>query len=114
MNDRREWLRNFEPIPLGKWLVNVANDHHSLWVAGVGDIDIEYLIEGRRIKGVIKQVLYIPELKKNVFSIGQVADKNIKTTYSKEECQTTNSVGKILMVGKKIRCISWLLKPSHQ
>jgi hypothetical protein len=39
-------------------------------VQGVGDINITRLVDGVQKKGVLQNVLYIPDLRRNLFSIG--------------------------------------------
>ena len=38
----------------------------------------------------IKKVLFIPDLRKNLFSVGQAADKGFTTTYTKHSCYLTS------------------------
>ena len=62
LTERREWFSTFKPIPSGQWFVAVADDR-DIWVRGVGDIKIMKTIDGKKKPGLLKQVLFIPELK---------------------------------------------------
>ena len=69
MTERCDWFATFKNIPPGTWAVAVADDR-DLWVRGIGDIHITRLIDGEQKKGILKKVLFIPELRRNLFSIG--------------------------------------------
>ena len=69
MTERRDWFATFKNIPTGTWAVAVADDR-DLWVRGIGDIHITRLINGEHKKGILKKVLFIPDLRRNLFSIG--------------------------------------------
>lgn len=73
MTDRREWFTNFESIDHGRWPVTVA-DNHNIWVRGRGDILIDRHINGVYVQGVLKNVIYIPEIGRNLFSVGLVSE----------------------------------------
>lgn len=60
MSERRDWFSKFTLISASEWSVAVADDS-SLWVLGIGDIDITRTVDGRQKKGVLKNVLYIPD-----------------------------------------------------
>ena len=62
MTEHRDWFSTFKDIPSGMWSVVVA-DNRDLWVRGVGDINIMRLIDGVYKKGVLKKVLFIPDLR---------------------------------------------------
>jgi hypothetical protein len=69
MTDHKEWFTDLEEYPPGRHSVLVANDR-SLLVQGIGDINIQRTINKVTKRGILKGVLYIPNLKRNLFSIG--------------------------------------------
>lgn len=68
MTDHRDWFSTFTPIPKGHWSVVVADDQ-NIWVQGKGDIEITRTVNGKEKHGILRKVLYIPELRRNL-SIG--------------------------------------------
>jgi hypothetical protein len=73
MTDRRDWFSYLKEYQSGQHSVMVADDH-SLPVQGKGDINIERTVNGITRPGILKNVLYIPDLKRNLFSIGQATE----------------------------------------
>ena len=68
VTERREWFSTFKLIPSGWWSGAVADDK-DFWVRGVGNIKIVRTIDGEKKPWLLKQILFIPELKRNSFSI---------------------------------------------
>jgi transposase InsO family protein len=89
MTDKLEWFSNFTEIPKGRWPVMIA-DNRKLWARGFGDIRVECLTDWGRETRTIRKVLYVPELRKNLFSVGQAADRGFITTYTKHTCYLTS------------------------
>lgn len=85
MSDNRAAFINFKEIPKGTWPVAIANEL-SLWVLGKGDIKIKRRAHDQWLDGTLHDVLYIPDLITNLFSIGRAADKGIVTIYRKNTC----------------------------
>jgi hypothetical protein len=86
MSDRKDWFINLTEIPEGKHKVMVADDR-CLSVKGRGDILIDRTVAGVVKKGILKQVLYIPELKRNLFLIGQATEMGLSFMSTKEKCE---------------------------
>jgi len=61
----------FEPIAHERWSVTVA-DNYNIWVHGRGDTLIDRYINGVYVHGILKNVIYIPEIGRNLFSVGLV------------------------------------------
>lgn len=100
MLDNRAAFINFKEIPKGTWPVAIANEQ-SLWVLGKGDIKIKRRAHDQWLDGTLHDVLYIPDLRTNIFSIGRAADRGIVTIYRKNTCQMIgdNGDGDILLTG---------------
>jgi hypothetical protein len=100
MSDNRAAFINFKEIEKGKWLVAIANEQ-NLWVLGKGDIKIKRRAHDKWLDGTLHDVLYIPDLRTNLFSIGRVADRGVVTIYRKNTCQMIgdNGEGDILLTG---------------
>ena len=74
MSGRKDWFVNLKPSM--KNMVKFANDN-TLEAEGIGDVMIMRKY-GKR--SVISNVLYIPCMKSNLLSIGQLVEKNYKVT----------------------------------
>ena len=61
MPDCREWFSTFTPIAAETWTVAVADDR-NLCVLGTSNIDILLSINDQQKRGVLKNVLYVPDL----------------------------------------------------
>lgn len=69
MTCRRDWIMDFEETETGK--VRMGNDTYSE-VKGIGNIRVENA-DGSTI--LLSQVRYIPEMSKNLISLGTLEDK---------------------------------------
>ena len=100
MSDNRAAFIDFQEIPKGTWPVAIANEQ-NLWVQGKGNIRIRRRAHNQWLDGILQNVLYIPELRTNLFSIGRAADRGIITIYRKNVCQmiADNGDGEILLTG---------------
>lgn len=103
MTEHREWFSTFEPIAPGTWSVKVADDR-QLWVRGVGNIEIIRTIDGKQRNGLLHKVLYIPELRRNLFSIGLTSKAGLSFQTFGEQCALYRNFGKgpKVMEGRQI------------
>ena len=86
MTDQRSWFTNFTSVPAGTWPVQAVGGH-TAFVEGIGDIPIEIQIQNQWERGTLTDVLYVPTLQINLFSISSTAFKNVNTLYTKTGCQ---------------------------
>ena len=97
MSDQRHWFTNFTTVPAGTWPVQVVAGH-TTFVEGIGDIPIEIYIRNQWEHGMLTDVLYVPTLQRNLFSVSSAAFKNVDTMYTKTGCQMLTD-GVVLMEG---------------
>ena len=93
MTEHRNWFTTFKPIPSGTWSVTIADDR-NLWVQGIGDIIITRTVDRVYKKGVLQKVLYIPELRRNLFSIGLASKADLSFQTVGEKCALFQDFGK--------------------
>lgn len=97
MTYRREFLHNFQPrlncVRLG--------DRSELSVQGVGTVKIQKLIEGKGYDSTINDVLYVPELKRNLFSEGVVTSKGFSVTKSQDKAIIVDNEGSVMATAIK-------------
>lgn len=92
MSDCRENFMDMREVPNGTWYVLIANDQR-LWVRGVGKIHIERWIDEQWHLGYLQEVLYVPKLQTNLYSIGAAADRGVVTIYEKDGCTLIDEDG---------------------
>lgn len=69
MTDQRSTLWNFEPVVANSWSVEGIGGV-KLFVHGKWDIHLTSKVNGKTLRGTIREVLYVPDIGTNLFSIG--------------------------------------------
>ena len=93
MTEHRHWISTFQDVPHGTWSVVVADDR-DLWVRGLGDINITRIVDGIEKRGILKKVLYIPNLRRNLFSIGLVSKAGLSFQTLGDKCVLYADMGR--------------------
>lgn len=93
MTEHRNWFSTFKTIPSGTWSVTVADDR-DIWVRGIGDINITRIIDGVHKRGVLTKVLFIPDLRRNFFSIGLASKAGLSFQTLGDKCALYKDLGK--------------------
>src|SRR4051812_29914599 len=91
MSRRKDWFVNIKPSM--KNIVKFANDN-TLAPEGIGDVTIMRK-DGKR--SVIFNVLYIPGMKSNLLSIGQLVEKNYKVSIEDKMMKVVNASGRLIL-----------------
>lgn len=68
MSDQQQFFKNFSSIERGSRYVTGIG-HKKLPVLGKGDIEVETTVRGAKQSSTLKDVLYIPDIGTNLFSI---------------------------------------------
>lgn len=63
-------------MPEGVHTVQIADDT-KIWVRRKDNIQIRCLVDGRYQTGLMRDVLFVPKLKRNLFSLGLVSERNL-------------------------------------
>ncbi|KYQ48808.1 hypothetical protein ALC60_12138 [Trachymyrmex zeteki] len=98
MTFRRDWFDTFETIDDKSVLITVGNNN-IVYARGRGSIKILSMVNGKEREGTLYNVLWIPELGRNLLSIGASARHGNKTIIDKNLIKIVNHRGKLLMVG---------------
>ena len=91
MSGRKDWFVNIKPST--KNMVKFANDN-TLAAEGIGDVMI---IRKDGKKSVISNVLYIPGMKSNSLSIGQLVEKNYKVSIEDKLMRVVDANGRLIL-----------------
>jgi len=97
MTYKKEWFKELKEIPYGKHPVSLGNNQ-IVYALGKGNIDIYSFVNNEQISAMLKEVLYVPDLKKNLFSIGQAANNGLTIMYYNNQCKMSLN-NKILIKG---------------
>ncbi|UYV79065.1 hypothetical protein LAZ67_17000981, partial [Cordylochernes scorpioides] len=95
MTNRIDWFSEFNELD-EEYQVKLG-DNHVINASGKGTILISCYVDGEWTKGILKNVLYVPEIRKNLFSAGEATNLGNKIITEKETCN-------IFMNDKKVAC----------
>ena len=84
MTFHREWFINFKRFSEAKHVR--IGDGTLLEVSGEGEIDVLLLSENGWKERYLKNVLYVPGIKVNLFSTTSALEKGFTFTSTKNEC----------------------------
>lgn len=79
MTYRREWLTDYRPIKNGGTIA--LGDNEECNIAGEGTVLIERFVNNKWRETRIKNVLHVPKLKKNLFSVGACTNKDLEVRF---------------------------------
>jgi len=77
MTYKREFFSSFESIPPGTWKVTGIGGV-ELEATGKGSINITSLVNGQKIEGTFNNVLLVPGLAVNLFSVGLATEAGVE------------------------------------
>lgn len=104
MSYRREWFENFiemaEPVTVG--------NGEQIMARGKGDINILAFNRNEWIRKRVMGVLFVPELKKNLFSSGKVTDRGYQLNMDNKGCELLKD-GNVVAVGVRRRGLFQML-----
>ena len=78
MTGQRSFFTTYREIPPGTWKVNGIGGVELL-AKGIGFIDITAVVNGGKLCGELREVLYVPGIGASLFSIGQQQQREWKT-----------------------------------
>lgn len=84
MTNRRDAFISFKPLDEENVVV-VANNN-TLKVKGVGDINVEQVLDGKTEDVSITNVLYVPNICANLLSVSQLVAKGFTIKFDDSEC----------------------------
>jgi hypothetical protein len=86
MTDQRHLFNSFIPVTTGnRPVIGIGTDNAPLNVQGHGTIKIRSKVDGTWHEGTLHNVLYVPNIGVNLFSIGAAADMGLTFTIDKKK-----------------------------
>ena len=99
MSSRREWFDIYKDTPPSP--IRTA-DGGTIIATGVGTIDLN-LKTGQRIsEAYLDEVLYIPDLHGNLFSLNKMVKLGNKATFDLKDCTITSKSGKTITIATRV------------
>lgn len=95
---RKEWLTDFREEKDGTTVS--LGDNEACEIIGRGNVLIKKLVDGVWCDGVIEDVLYVPKLRKNLFSVGVCTKKGLEVRFRGQTVQVVQD-GAVVASGAK-------------
>lgn len=100
MTPCREFFTDLTPLEGAA--VEIANNM-TIPAVAIGCIRFNWEYQGRKGEGILKNVLYVPELAKNLFSVHAAVVNGVDVNFTLGQCVlTAKSTGQIVAMGPHI------------
>lgn len=99
MTYHREWFSDFRKLS-EKRVVEIA-DEHCLDIVGTGTILIEARVNNQWETRRLENVLYVPQIKRNLISTAVLTDKGMQVIIQADGCKLIDKTGKVVAVGER-------------
>lgn len=100
MTSHKEWFTTFKQLPNKDINIQIG-DNSFVYAEGIGSISVKALVNGELEQCVLENTLYVPNLKKNLFSVGAATSKNLKVTFDNRQIEIFNR-SKLVATGAKM------------
>ena len=105
MSCNKSWIKNYNEFSVPESVR--LGDNRTVEALGKGSIWLRVKADGKYIHAELSEVLYVPSLAKNLFSVRAVVDKNLTVIFKDEKCTILNSNGDVMGTGKRmVSCLS--------
>lgn len=95
---RRDWLVSYRPKCDGSTIV--LGDDRECAVVGEGTVHVKRLINNKWVDAQIHDVLYVPEMGKNLYSVGLCTTRGLEVQF-KNDLVKVRRDGEVIVVGVK-------------
>lgn len=109
MTSHKDWFKTFNAIQVEDSYVQIG-DNSIVKAEGIGSIELLALVDGKWEPRTLENTLYIPKLRKNLFSVGAVTKRGMKVSFDDKRMEVRNS--RLVAVGIKMdnQCYKMLFK----
>lgn len=98
MTFRRDWFMFFQPINDKSVPITIGNND-IVYAKGRGNIKIVSTVNGKKREDILYNVFWIPDLSRNLFSIGASNSHSNKTIFEADQIKIVNRKGQTIMIG---------------
>lgn len=98
MTSHREWFTQYESISKNSLSITIG-DSTMLYAAGRGQVAVDVMIDGRKIRYTLSNVLHVPGIKRNLFSIGAATDLGVEAKLGQRELKLFRN-GALIATGR--------------
>jgi 23S rRNA-/tRNA-specific pseudouridylate synthase len=91
----------FQNIAQNDLLLNLAN-HSFTKIRGTGNVKIKVSNENNLRSVNLNNVMYVPDLRSNLLSVGKITDKGSTVIFENNKVYILDKDGKEIMIGQKI------------
>ena len=100
MSDQFHLFSNYQAVKNGSWPVKVVGCSNNLLQAkGMGDITIQINVNEEWHSGILKNVLFVPDLAVNLFSVQSATKAGLRVLFNNDRV-TISKGEKIVAVGE--------------
>ncbi|XP_065063359.1 uncharacterized protein LOC135689926 [Rhopilema esculentum] len=78
-------------------------DERVVFEQGTGSVWVKVKVEGKWKPVELAEVLFVPDLAKNLLSISAIVTRNLSVVFNEDKCLILNSDGETLGLGRKDR-----------
>lgn len=100
MTMNRSWFYEFEPITNNKLTITVGNSG-IVYANGRGSVQVSAYVGNKKIEHKLVNVLYVPEIRCNLFSLGSAADNGVEAKISKDNLKLIRN-NQVVAVGSRV------------
>jgi hypothetical protein len=93
-------MENTKPLSGNEALIHLAKKSNTMQAESQGDLAVISNIDGKDIKGLLTDVLYVPEAKHNLRAPTQFMQNGLTFTGADGVCTVTNSGGEQILNGR--------------
>jgi len=109
MTSKKDWFTVLRPIDSSTNVVQIG-DNSFVQAEGIGSVEVLALVNGQWEPRTLENTLYVPKLKKNLFSVGAATSKQFEVIFDDSKIEVRNQ--KIIATGIKManQCYKMLFK----
>lgn len=98
MTYKKEWFTSLQQIDCN--ISIQIGDNSFVKAEGIGSVKIEALIDNKWQPRTLENTLYVPNLGKNLFSVGAVTNRNFKVIFDNKKIEVRNT--RLIAAGTKL------------
>eukprot|EP00794_Sanderia_malayensis_P007516 gene7517-8350_t len=99
MSCNKNWMKNYNEFSVPEKVR--LGDNRTVEALGKGTVWLRVMADGKYKPVEMSDVLYVPSLVKNLFSVRAVVDKDLTVIFKDDQCIILNKSGNVMGSGKK-------------